>query len=242
MSGFSDLIHAYWKTQMLEGGIIHFDELFTLVSNPKLRESYKMMILEMANTHTMAVVTPKLAECLKLKELEQYSIASLRTAISKCQLVLHSPDYIYYLPDNAVPFSREVRDDVVIRPLSMSQDAAAFREFESSCTEEDLDGAYVSLTHWVVYGAFDGDTLIGVSSMYLWDDTKLADLGVLILETYRDRGVATRLVQAICRDVISKGYVPQYRCQVDNEASIALAMASGFSLFGQWEAIVAEEE
>ncbi|MGL4583923.1 MAG: GNAT family N-acetyltransferase, partial [Flavobacterium sp.] len=60
MNGFSDLIHAYWKTQMLEGSVIHFDELFTLVSNPKLRDSFKMMILEMTNTHTMAVVTPKL--------------------------------------------------------------------------------------------------------------------------------------------------------------------------------------
>lgn len=240
MSFFSDIVHSYWQSQMMRGSIIHIDEVFTLVSNPELKDSYKVMILEMANTHTMAVVTPLIAAELKLEEIEQYSIASLRRAISKCELDLHAPDYIYYLPNNNVPDTRE-KEEYVIRALSKERDREVFIQFESSCLEEDLDGAYVSLDHWLVYGVFDTDRLVGVSSMYLWDDTQIADLGIIIHNEYRGEGIATRLVQTICREVVTRGYVPQYRCQIDNDASVALAAAVGFKLFGQWEAIVANK-
>lgn len=237
---FVEEIHTYWRSQMVQGSIIHLDEVFTLVSNSTLEDAYKVMILEMTNKHTMAVATPLVTDYLKLRELEEYSISSFRETIKKCEPKLHTPDYIYYLPYNKVPNTRNTEDDIEIRVLSIDQDKDAFNKFESECSEEDLDGAYVSLKHWVVYGAFDGDRLIGAASVYLWDNTKLADLGVIINEQYRDRGIATRLVQVICSHVIDKGYVPQYRCQIDNQPSIALAEAVGFSLFGQLEVMVEE--
>jgi predicted GNAT family acetyltransferase len=226
---------------MVQGSIIHLDEVFTLMSNPELDDAYKVMILEMTNKHTMAVATPLVTDYLKLRELEEYSITTFREALKKCEPKLHTPDYIYYLPYNQVPQTKDVEDGIVIRPLSIILDKEVFSKFESQCSEEELDGAYVSLKHWRVYGAFDEDRLIGVTSMYLWDDTKLADLGVIVDIQYRERGIATRLVQAICLSVIDKGYVPQYRCQIDNKSSIALAEAVGFSLFGQWEVMVEEE-
>lgn len=238
MNNFSDVVHRYWKSQMINGDIVHFDELLTLVSNPKLDDSYKMMILEMTNKHIMVVANPVVASELKLSNLKEYSIASLRKEISKCKLVLHPADYIYYLPYNKVPNTPEAEDGIIIRVLNREFDKQVFNQFESICTEDDLDGAYVSLDHWVVYGAFDKGILIGVCSMYTWDSTKLADLGVIIADPYRGRGIGTRLVKTISRDVVSKGYVPQYRCQTDNKPSIALAEASGFDLFGEWEVIV----
>ncbi|MDM1503853.1 GNAT family N-acetyltransferase, partial [Myroides marinus] len=146
-----------------------------------------------------------------------------------------------YLPNNRIIPAKPIQDSITFRPLSEEHDVEVFRAFEAKCSEEDLDGAYVSLKHWVVYGAFDGEELIGASSAYLWNGTRLADLGVIIGEDYRDRSIATRLVQAICMDIIDKGYVPQYRCQTDNTASVALAEAVGFSLFGEWEVILAKE-
>jgi len=241
MSVFSEEVHTYWRSQMVQGSIIHLDEVFTLVSNPSLREKYKVMILEMTNKHTMAVATPCVTETLKLKELEEYTVDAFRKAISNCKIELHTPDYIYYLPYNKVILIKPPEDKINFRPLSIELDTELFRNFESKCSEEDLDGAYVSLKHWVVYGAFDGEELVGASSAYLWNGTRLADLGVIISDNYRDRGIATRLVQAICADIVDKGYVPQYRCQTDNIASIALAKAAGFSLFGEWEVILAEE-
>ncbi|MDM1396811.1 GNAT family N-acetyltransferase [Myroides odoratimimus] len=240
MGEFVEEVHTYWRSQMVQGSIIHLDEVFTLVSNPALDELYKVMILEMTNKHTMAVVTPMVAEVLKLRELEEYSINALREAISTCKLELHSPDYIYYLVDNKVPQIISSVDGIVIRPLFIETDKEAFRQFESVCSEEDLDGAYVSLKHWIVYGAFDGDRLVGAVSVYPWEETKLADIGVITDDAYRGRRIATRLVQAICLEVIDRGHVPQYRCQTDNDTSIALAKAVGFTLFGQWEALVAD--
>lgn len=242
MGEFVEEVHTYWRSQMVQGSIIHLDEVFTLVSNPALDELYKVMILEMTNKHTMAVVTPMVAEALKLRELEEYSIHTLREAISTCKLELHSPDYIYYLLDNRVSQLSDITDGIMIRALSIETDKKAFRQFESVCSEEDLDGAYVSLKHWIVYGAFDGDRLVGAVSVYPWEDTKLADIGVITDDAYRGRRIATRLVQAICLEVIDRGHVPQYRCQTDNDTSIALAKAVGFTLFGQWEAIVENEE
>lgn len=67
----------------------------------------------MTNAHTMAVVTPK----VKINELEEYSVTSLRTAISTCELVLHSPDYIYYLPYNKMSNIKEDIEGIMIRPL-----------------------------------------------------------------------------------------------------------------------------
>lgn len=241
MIGFSEEVHSYWKAQMIQGSIIHLDEIFTLVSNPDLKEAYKVMILEMTNKHTMAVATPLVTEALKLRELEEYSLELFKEAISKCKLELHAPDYIYYYPYNRVSQIVKSEDTIVIRALSPERDAEEFRAFESRCSEEDIDGAYVSLKHWQVYGAFEGDRLVGASSMYLWNDSKLADLGVIIEDKYRDRGIATHLVQTICADVIAQGYVPQYRCQTDHKASIALAKAAGFSLFGELEVIVADK-
>jgi GNAT superfamily N-acetyltransferase len=241
MNGFSEEVHTYWQSQMIQGSIIHLDEVFTLVSNPTLKEMYKVMILEMTNKHTMAVATPCVVKDLKLKELEEYNVETFRKAISSCKIELHTPDYIYYLPNNRVIPIKAIQDSITFRVLSIERDAEAFRAFESKCSEEDLDGAYVSLKHWGGYGAFDGEELIGASSAYLWNGTRLADLGVIVSDRYRDRSIATRLVQAICMDIIDKGYVPQYRCQTDNKPSIALAEAVGFSLFGEWEVILAKE-
>ena len=39
------------------------------------------------------------------------------------------------------------------------RDRAAFAVFQASASEPDLDGAYVELDHWAVYGAFDHDRL-----------------------------------------------------------------------------------
>ncbi len=104
-------------------------------------------------------------------------------------------------------------------------------------TEEDLDAAYVELDHWAVFGLFEGNTLVCAASMYPWDDARIADLGVLTAEQYRGKGYAVKLVRSICRYALNQGYTPQYRCQLDNLASVGLAKAAGLSHFGKWEVI-----
>ncbi|MBN9182793.1 MAG: hypothetical protein J0I66_07330, partial [Microbacterium sp.] len=45
-------------------------------------------------------------------------------------------------------------------------------------------------------------------------------------------------VRAISAEAMRRGYEPQYRCQRENTASIALARRSGFTHFGEWEVVV----
>ena len=63
---------------------------------------------------------------------------------------------------------------------------------------------------------------------------RLADLGVITLPEFRGRGLARATVLAMAADALERGYEPQYRCQLDNAPSVALALASGFRRFGEW--------
>ena len=40
---------------------------------------------------------------------------------------------------------------------------------------------------------------------------------------------------------LERGYEPQYRCQLDNLASVALARGAGFRRFGEWEIILEQD-
>jgi RimJ/RimL family protein N-acetyltransferase len=116
-----------------------------------------------------------------------------------------------------------------------TDDEAAFVEFQSNASQQDLDDAYVELDHWAVFGAFDKGCLVCAASMYPWDDQKIADVGVLTLSPFRGQGHARRVVRAISRHAYRLGYEPQYRCQLDNVASVALAKAAGLTLYGKWD-------
>ncbi len=116
-------------------------------------------------------------------------------------------------------------------------DAAAFGEFQSQASEQDLDDAYVELDHWAVFGAFDQDRLVCAASMYPWAGRMIADVGVLTLPPFRGKGHARGVVRAISGHALALGYEPQYRCQLDNVASGALARAAGLTLYGRWDVI-----
>lgn len=91
--------------------------------------------------------------------------------------------------------------------------------------------------HWLVFGTFVDDRLAAVASMYPWRDTHLADLGVLTLPANRGRGFAKATVRALSAAALNRGYEPQYRCQLDNVASAALAHSAGFERFATWDVI-----
>ena len=50
--------------------------------------------------------------------------------------------------------------------------------------------------------------------------------------------IGTATVRAISARAFELGFEPQYRCQIDNTASVALAKTSGFTLFGEWKVIL----
>jgi predicted GNAT family acetyltransferase len=92
-----------------------------------------------------------------------------------------------------------------------------------------------------VFGTFVEGELVAAASMYPWSGTVLADLGVVTRPDVRGRGMARATVRAMSAAALDSGHEPQYRCQLDNTASVALAASAGFVRFGEWEVIDVEE-
>jgi RimJ/RimL family protein N-acetyltransferase len=184
-----------------------------------------------------AVLTPSVAETLGLSPArETVTESDFRQALSGAGMALHGADNLFYFTesDKEALLRETAKSDV--RRLTQD-DAAAFTEFESSASEQDLDAAYVELDHWAVFGAFAQGRLVCAASMYPWGNARIADLGILTLPEFRGRGHARAVVRALCRHAADQGYQPQYRCQLDNEASAALAASSGLTHFGTWEVV-----
>lgn len=231
---FSPEIIDFWNASFA-GDVLASADRFAVVVNPDHDEDSPAMVLHTAENGVIAALSPALAAALSPAVGRALTEATLRQGLRAAGIVLNGADNLFYFTeaDKAVLLREDSGDHV--RALT-AKDAAAFALFQRSASEEDLDAAYVELDHWLVYGAFDGDRLVCAASMYPWQERQIADLGVLTLASDRGRGHALEVVRAISRAALERGYQPQYRCQLDNHASVALAGAVGVTLFGQWEA------
>ncbi len=193
------------------------------------------MVLETADHCMMAVVTPAVGEKLSLIRRPVRSSDAFRQRLQEVSVSLHGADCLFYFAD-AHKCSLLPDESASVRRLT-DRDHAVFAEFQSAAAEQDMEDAYVELEHWAVFGAFEQNRLVSVASAYPWGGAEIADLGVLTLEPFRGRGHARKLVRSISEYAVGQGYEPQYRCQVDNEASLAVARAAGLTLFGRWEVV-----
>jgi|GEM_PF-2689631 len=92
--------------------------------------------------------------------------------------------------------------------------------------ENDLDHGAVSIEDPVVVGAFDGEKLVAVSSMWEWEND-LDDIGLIVSNKYRKRGLGKSVVSVIINEVRSKK-ICIYRADYDNPGSVRIAEALGF--------------
>ncbi|MGG4454192.1 GNAT family N-acetyltransferase [Brevibacillus porteri] len=234
---FSQTITDFWREQFLTGDVLCSDEAFTVTINPELDEDSRVMVLETSDGRVMTVLTPSLADKVGLSQQQDLSESIFRQKLSEAGVTLHGADYLFYFSeaDKNVMLQENLEGD--LRRLT-EQDEVVFSEFESFASEQDLDDAYVELDHWAVFGSFEQNRLVCAASMYPWEQGRqIADLGVLTLTSFRGKGHASKVVRSICKYAYGQGYEPQYRCQLDNHASTALAKAAGFTLFGKWEVI-----
>ncbi|ACO47520.1 GNAT family N-acetyltransferase [Deinococcus deserti] len=238
MPQYNKSVLDYWGNIFCNCHAIFRDDTFAISTNQNLQPTRQLQILELADGQVRAAVTAELANSLQLGQTRDWSITRFRQHLVDHGVSLHGADFVFYQSsvseqgDPAVTFPS-------IRQL-LDTDRDAFTRFEAEASPQDLDDAYVELGHWAVFGAFDDDRLICAASMYPWNDAPLADLGVLTLPEFRGKGYAQAVVRAISVYARAQGYEPQYRCQTDHEASIKLARASGFHLFGTWEVISSE--
>lgn len=190
----------------------------------------------MPDGHVRVVLTPALADHLDLHPQQNLSEPDFRQKLNEAGILLHGADYLFYFSEAEKQILLQEPVKANLRRLT-AQDKVIFDAFCSLASAEDLDGAYVELDHRAVFGAFDEDRLVCAASIYAWEDTKIMDLGVLTLDAFRGRGHARHVVRAICQYALENGYEPQYRCQLDNLASVALAKSAGLTLFGKWDTV-----
>ncbi|WP_317954673.1 GNAT family N-acetyltransferase [Paenibacillus chitinolyticus] len=233
---FSQTITDFWQMQFLNGDVLYSDEVFTVVINPDLEEDSRVMVLETIGGRVMAVITPAVADKLGLHQRQDLSEEIFREKLNEAGVTLHGADYLFYFSEAEKNVLLQENLEGDLRRLT-EQDDAVFSEFESSASEQDLDDAYVELDHWAVFGSFEENRLVSAASMYPWENAKIADLGVLTLTSFRGQGHAHRVVRSICKYACKQGYEPQYRCQLDNQASTLLAKSVGLTLFGKWDVI-----
>ncbi|WP_232697806.1 GNAT family N-acetyltransferase [Brevibacillus daliensis] len=233
---FSQTITDFWRAQFLNGDVLYSDEVFTVVINPDLDEDSRVMVLETTDGRVMAALTPAVADKVGLYKRQDLSESTFRRKLNEAGVTLHGADYVFYFSeaDKNVLLQENLEGD--LRQLT-EQDDTVFSEFESSASEQDLDDAQVELDHWAVFGSFEQNRLVSAASMYPWDDAQIADLGVLTLTSFRGKDHARKVVRTISKYAYDQGYEPQYRCQLDNHASTALAKAAGLTLFGKWDVI-----
>jgi GNAT superfamily N-acetyltransferase len=237
MSSFSPIISGFWNQTFSNGETLHNEPAFLLTVNPALSENRRIMVLETADGRAMAAVTPRLSDRLDLIRRPVRSLDALRQRLNQVDVTLHGADCVFYFSE-AEKQSLEDGQAGGSRKLT-AVDQAAFAAFQSAASEQDLEDAYVELDHWVVFGAFEQHRLVSAASAYPWGGIQIADLGVLTLQPFRGRGHARELVRSISKYAVGQGYDPQYRCQINNAPSVALARAAGLTLFGRWEVVAA---
>ncbi|MDX1877023.1 GNAT family N-acetyltransferase [Mycolicibacterium sp. 141076] len=244
MSDFSPVVTDYWAAAF-SGKTLHTNEHLTITVNPDRAHDDSAAILRTAHDDRVLIaVSPALADVLTndIAALDNPTEADIRAALATRGVVLNGADNVFYLSESAADDILRDTGSVNVRPLT-DRDADIFASFKAAVSEEDWDGAYVELDHWAVFGTFDEHGhLASIGSMYPWDDVfPLADIGVLTLDSARRRGHANTLVREMFRYALTQGFEPQYRCQLDNAASIKLAASVNLQQFGQWETVMPDD-
>ncbi len=204
--------------------------------DPALSANRSVSLLRVEDGPAILALSPTRAGDLDLSDGECVDDAELAARIERAGVSLTDPDNVFYLALNEQAALRGEACGAGTRELT-GDDAEAFAAFAAEAPPAELDEAYVELDHWLVFGTFVDDRLVCAASMYPWSGTRLADLGVITLPGFRGLGVGRATVRALSAAALARGYEPQYRCQLDNVASVGLARASGFALFGRWEVI-----
>ena len=243
VNAFSETIFRYWEHPFAGQQQLHRDDCLNVVSNPALDSDERVTILYSSHyAHTRVALLPTVAQSLRaigiLSGTAALTEERLREGLAEIGIVMHGADNLYYLPQSARELWLAETDADSIRRLDAA-DAALFSTFESQINAADLAAAQIDLDDWAVFGLFGQNSrrgqLLCAASIYPWGDSLMADVGILTLASARGSSHATRLLRAVGRHAMSNGYELQYRSQLDNKASLALAKAAGLALFGHWE-------
>ena len=236
---FSPLVMSHWVPQGCQWNDLPAGEL-TVAIHESLPANRSAMILQKPDRGGVLTLSHDHALTTGLVAGASVSMDRAQAALAAAGIVLNDPDHVFYLDVDEQSTVLDESASAGTRPLS-AEDKAAFARFSDLAPADDLDEAIVELDHWLVFGTFVAGQLVCAASMYPWTGTRLADLGVITLPAHRGQGWAHLTVRAMSAHALAAGYEPQYRCQTDNDPSIALARAAGFKHFGIWSVVEPED-
>ena len=121
------------------------------------------------------------------------------------------------------------KNDFSTRRLFPDKDNSHLLSLFSACTENDLDEADIIVNEPdpVIYGMFNGNQLVAYASHRYWDEI-IADMGVLIHPSYRNRWLGKAVVSELCKWCIKNQIVPMYRVFSYHTHSKSIPLALGF--------------
>ncbi|HDS1578390.1 TPA: GNAT family N-acetyltransferase [Stenotrophomonas maltophilia] len=238
---FSPLIDIAWRRVFAGTHVLQDDSLLQLACRDDFDEGEDGMLLQPVTGPARALLSTALADRLQLRAQPRWTLAQLQQRLMTIGQRTHGADRVFHFPAATLAALPARPAPPHIRRLGPT-DSAAFEVFQARASDKDLDAAWVELDHWQAFGAFDGEQLVAAGSLYPWAlDPALADMGVLTLPEARGRGHARLLVQAMAVSAQAAGLQPQYRCQLDNIASILTAERSGLRAFADWDVILAAD-
>lgn len=238
MGTFAETVHRQWSEPFRAGTPVYDDGRFRLAVDDAAEHWNRVQILA-SGDRSSALVS---AAVLAIPDVgAARDEPALRAALDAAGVRMNGADHLFFFDEAGRRDVEEGAEPMHVRRLSEG-DGDAFARFSAAVPEQDLDDASVELDHWMAFGAFDEGSLVAVGSSYPFTgDTALADIGVVTDPAFRGRGHARAVVLALSRAALAVGYEPQYRCQLDNAASIRLAAACGFTSLGTWDVVAPEE-
>lgn len=112
------------------------------------------MTLEFPSGDHWAIINSKVASHLKHVDFSNLNFEKFMNTLKGQHIFLYGADCIFYFPENEKVEILNLNYNEDIRPLTQD-DSVCFSTFESLSTEEDLDGAFVELDHWKVFGILE---------------------------------------------------------------------------------------
>jgi len=230
MVEFSSKAHSLWD-ETFNFSEISEDTEFLIRIKKDIGSRHPIIKLNRNDGRVFIIMTSEFSE--KLSLTDKSTCSELEEALVQNGMKWYDEDALYYLSDDHELVLNSNENSVGVRQLSES-DSTLFNDFESRNTEKDLDDVEIELDNEAVFGAIDDGALNCVADYYRWSNKDVADIGVLTVPDCRGKGVASSVVEALCRHALSQGLLPQYRCQLDNQGSIGVAEKIGFRLYGLW--------
>ncbi len=131
----------------------------------------------------------------------------------------------------------ELQDYKSMRLETLQNEPRAFSgDYEEEAAQGD-DYHWIRLQVSTVYGAYDGEKIIGMTGVILFREKKLqhkaALWGVYVSPSHRGKGIARLLMQHVLAEMPPAVRQINLGVVVENHAAVALYKSLGFTIYGE---------